>query len=152
MSADKVLETPSLSTVLCPRTPTAGWFTNIVAHGAPRLNRAARLCMVDIDSNRMPMRVALEAIRAASDFVMTTKDFNVPRSRKSRDLGVLTVTRSVTIRGRVERVDDLPLPENLKLSYWSRIGVGSDWDSGGRRRLIQSDRTAARDLQNQREQ
>ena len=72
--------------------------------------------------------VAGEARLAASDFVLTTKVFKVPGSGEARDLGLLTVTRSVTIRGRVERVDDLPLPENLKLSFgrdpaWDLIGI-----------------------------
>ena len=50
-----------------------------------------------------------DARRSHSKFVITTKLLTVPASGESRDLGTLSVTTPVTIRGRVEHRDDQPL-------------------------------------------
>lgn len=65
-----------------------------------------------------------DARRSHSKFVITTKLLSVPASGESRDLGILSVTTPVTIRGRVEHREDQPLSKNLKLTF----GRKPAWD------------------------
>jgi hypothetical protein len=60
----------------------------------------------------------------ASERILAAKKFNMPASGETRDLGTLAVAAPVSIRGRVERIDGKPLPENLKLS----LGREPAWD------------------------
>lgn len=68
--------------------------------------------------------VAGEAQRSQSEFVITTKLFTVPASGESRDLGTLSVTKPVTVQGRVKHTADQPLPKNLRLTF----GRNPAWD------------------------
>lgn len=68
-----------------------------------------------------------------SDSIIKTKTFKVPGSGESRDLGALAVTSPVTVRGKLQRIDNQPLPDNLKLSFgrepaWDLIGIPVDPD------------------------
>lgn len=74
-----------------------------------------------------------EANRSKSPHVLTTKTFAVPATEETRDLGTLEVASPCTIRGKVRRVDDQPLPQNLQLSLgrdpaWDLIGVSVQED------------------------
>lgn len=74
-----------------------------------------------------------DARRTDSDVILTTKLFTVPSAGQTRDLGALEASEPISIRGRVQRVDDKPLPENLKLSFgrepaWDLIGIPVNGD------------------------
>jgi hypothetical protein len=72
--------------------------------------------------------LAGDAKRTQSPHILTTKTFSVPGTGETRDLGTLEVSSPLSIRGTIRRVDDQPLPSNLKLSFdrdpaWDLIGV-----------------------------
>jgi hypothetical protein len=63
-------------------------------------------------------------VERTNERILAAKKFNMPASGETRDLGTLAVAAPVSIRGRVERIDGKPLPENLKLS----LGREPAWD------------------------
>lgn len=72
--------------------------------------------------------LAGEARRSESSHILTTKTFTVPPTKETRDLGSLEVASPCTIRGKVQRIDNQPLPKDLKLSLgrdpaWDLIGI-----------------------------
>lgn len=68
--------------------------------------------------------LAGDAKRSESSHILTTKTFSVPATGETRDLGTLEVQLPCTIRGKLQRVDGLPLPQSLKLSF----GRDPAWD------------------------
>jgi hypothetical protein len=77
--------------------------------------------------------LAGEEKRTRSPHILTTKTFAAPATGATRDLGALEVASPVSIRGKVERVDNQPLPENLQLSFgrepaWDLIGISVQQD------------------------
>ncbi len=65
-----------------------------------------------------------DARRTESPYILSAKLFGVPGHGETRDLGALEAEEPITLRGRVERTDGKPLPDNLKLS----LGRDPAWD------------------------
>ncbi|MFO0940733.1 MAG: carboxypeptidase-like regulatory domain-containing protein [Pirellulales bacterium] len=74
-----------------------------------------------------------DAKLAKSEYVLATKTFSVAGSGQTRNLGELTVTKPMTIRGKVVRADGLSLSSNTKVMFgrdpaWDLISVSPNED------------------------
>ena len=65
-----------------------------------------------------------EARRTTTDLILTTKTFTVPASGQSRDLGKLSVSKPVSISGKLVRADGQPMSSSTKLV----LGRDPAWD------------------------
>ena len=65
-----------------------------------------------------------DARRTKAKHILTTKTFAVPQSGQTRDLGKLSVSDPVSIRGKVVHADGEPLSSNTKLVF----GREPAWD------------------------
>lgn len=65
-----------------------------------------------------------DARRTKNDYVLATKTFSVGSSGETRDLGKLSVTNPVTLRGKVASSDGKPLSSDIKMLF----GRDPAWD------------------------
>jgi hypothetical protein len=122
----------SIAVVQLERGPYDGIFIAAVGDVTDDDGRFEFRCLPP-DQRYCIYSLAGEAKRSESQYVLSTKTFTVPATGETRDLGSLEVESPRTIRGKVQRIDNLPLPKHLTLGFgrnpaWDLIGISVQHD------------------------